>query len=47
MAICGTPPSGALAEAPPVAANEHGDGSDDPEGRQRNQRVEILIDACK
>ncbi len=36
-----------LGEARPVAANEHGDGSDDPEGRQRNRRVEILIDACK
>ena len=34
-------------EARPVAANGHGDGSYDPEGRQRNRRVEILIDACK
>jgi outer membrane protein OmpA-like peptidoglycan-associated protein len=34
-------------ETRPVAPNEHADGSDDPEGRQRNRRVEIRIDACK
>lgn len=28
----------------PVAANEHDDGSDDPEGRAANRRVEIIID---
>ncbi|MGC4250836.1 MAG: OmpA family protein [Sphingobium sp.] len=27
----------------PVAPNVHPDGSDDPEGRQRNRRVEIII----
>ncbi len=27
----------------PVAPNIHDDGSDDPEGRQRNRRVEIII----
>lgn len=27
----------------PVAPNAHADGSDDPEGRQRNRRVEIII----
>ena len=30
-------------EAEPVADNEAPDGSDDPEGRQRNRRVEILL----
>jgi outer membrane protein OmpA-like peptidoglycan-associated protein len=30
-------------EARPVAPNQHPDGSDDPEGRQRNRRVEILV----
>ncbi|MFT3977002.1 MAG: OmpA family protein [Sphingomonas bacterium] len=27
----------------PIAPNTHDDGSDDPEGRQRNRRVEIII----
>lgn len=27
----------------PVAPNKHADGSDDPEGRQKNRRVEITI----
>lgn len=27
----------------PLTANAHADGSDDPEGRQRNRRVEIVI----
>lgn len=30
-------------ESKPVAANEKPDGSDDPEGRQRNRRVEIVV----
>ena len=30
-------------ERRPVAPNEHPDGSDDPEGRQKNRRVEILV----
>jgi len=29
--------------AKPVASNKHLDGSDDPEGRQKNRRVEITI----
>ena len=29
--------------AKPVASNTHPDGSDDPEGRQKNRRVEITI----
>lgn len=31
-------------ETRPVAPNEHDDGSDDPEGRARNRRVEIIIE---
>lgn len=27
----------------PVASNTHPDGSDDPEGRQRNRRVEVIL----
>lgn len=30
-------------ESKPVAANENPDGSDSPEGRQKNRRVEIVI----
>lgn len=30
-------------EANPVAPNEKSDGSDDPEGRQKNRRVEITV----
>lgn len=32
-----------LGKRQPVAPNAHADGSDDPEGRQRNRRVEIII----
>jgi len=32
-----------LGETDPAAPNEHADGSDDPEGRQKNRRVEIVI----
>lgn len=30
----------------PVAPNQHDDGTDDPEGRQRNRRVEVVINTC-
>ena len=32
-----------LGETRPVAPNTHPDGSDDPAGRQRNRRVEIVV----
>jgi outer membrane protein OmpA-like peptidoglycan-associated protein len=32
-----------LGESQPAATNEHPDGSDDPDGRQKNRRVEIVI----
>jgi outer membrane protein OmpA-like peptidoglycan-associated protein len=32
-----------LGESQPAAPNEHPDGSDDPDGRQKNRRVEIVI----
>lgn len=32
-----------LGESYPVAANVHGDGSDNPAGRARNRRVEVII----
>jgi outer membrane protein OmpA-like peptidoglycan-associated protein len=30
----------------PVAANQRPDGTDDPDGRQRNRRVEVVINSC-
>jgi outer membrane protein OmpA-like peptidoglycan-associated protein len=30
----------------PVAPNAYPDGSDDPDGRQRNRRVEVVINTC-
>jgi outer membrane protein OmpA-like peptidoglycan-associated protein len=34
-------------ETRPVAPNTHADGSDDPAGRQKNRRVEIVLDTCE
>ncbi|HLK24527.1 MAG TPA: OmpA family protein, partial [Caulobacteraceae bacterium] len=31
----------------PIAPNTRPDGSDDPEGRQKNRRVDILFSTCK
>ncbi|HEV2853695.1 MAG TPA: OmpA family protein [Thermoanaerobaculia bacterium] len=31
----------------PVAPNTRPDGSDDPAGRQKNRRVEVVMDLCK
>ncbi|MCA9816401.1 MAG: OmpA family protein [Candidatus Obscuribacterales bacterium] len=33
-------------ESRPVAANTYSDGSDNAAGRQKNRRVEIVIDTC-
>lgn len=30
----------------PVASNNHADGTDNPEGRQKNRRVEVVINTC-
>jgi outer membrane protein OmpA-like peptidoglycan-associated protein len=30
----------------PVAENQRPDGSDDPDGRQHNRRVEVVINTC-
>ncbi|PTT58114.1 OmpA family protein [Stenotrophomonas sp. HMWF022] len=37
----------ALGEARPIAPNRKLDGSDDPEGRDKNRRVEIKVDLPK
>lgn len=39
----GTINTAGYGERRPVAPNEHPDGSDDPEGRQLNRRVEVLV----
>jgi outer membrane protein OmpA-like peptidoglycan-associated protein len=31
----------------PIAPNTRPDGADDPAGRQRNRRVEVVLDSCK
>lgn len=31
----------------PIAPNEKMDGSDDPDGRQKNRRVEVVINTCR
>jgi len=36
----------AYGKSRPVAPNTNPDGSDNPEGRRRNRRVEIVIDTC-
>jgi flagellar motor protein MotB len=44
-------PSGAeiagFEKSMPVAPNVFDDGSDNPEGRQKNRRVEIIVETCK
>jgi flagellar motor protein MotB len=30
----------------PIADNQYPDGSDNPDGRQRNRRVEIVVNTC-
>jgi uncharacterized lipoprotein YajG len=34
-------------EEHPVAPNANANGSDNPQGRAKNRRVEVLIDTCK
>lgn len=35
-----------LGKTKPVAPNKTADGKDDPQGRQKNRRVEVVFDAC-
>ena len=43
---CGTEIVG-FGKSMPVAPNVFDDGSDNPEGRQKNRRVEITVETCK
>ena len=38
---------GASARSKPAAPNTAADGRDDPEGRQKNRRVEVVFDTCR
>jgi len=40
-------PTKGYGKAHPVAPNTNPDGSDNPSGRQKNRRVEIVINTCK
>ena len=46
VVAAGTPIVGHGAKQP-VAPNRKADGSDDPEGRAKNRRVEVVVDTCK
>lgn len=46
-AVAGTTPIQGWGKRRPVASNTKPDGSDDPAGRQKNRRVEVVLDLCK
>ena len=39
-------PTKGFGKSKPVAPNTTDDGRDDPEGRQKNRRVEVVFDTC-
>jgi outer membrane protein OmpA-like peptidoglycan-associated protein len=45
--LAATTPVQGLGKRDPVAPNANPDGSDNPSGRAKNRRVEVLIDTCK
>jgi outer membrane protein OmpA-like peptidoglycan-associated protein len=46
-ALPATTPTQGWGKRRPVAPNTKPDGSDDPVGRQKNRRVEVVLDLCK
>jgi outer membrane protein OmpA-like peptidoglycan-associated protein len=44
--VPGSTPIKGYGKTKPVAPNTTGDGRDDPEGRQKNRRVEVVFDTC-
>lgn len=46
-AVASSTPIQGWGERKPVAPNTKPDGSDDPQGRQKNRRVEVILDLCK
>lgn len=45
-AAAATAPTKGWGERRPVAPNNRPDGTDDPAGRQKNRRVEVVMDLC-
>ena len=46
-AVAASTPIQGWGERKPVAPNAKPDGSDEPQGRQQNRRVEVILDLCK
>ncbi|HYO12783.1 MAG TPA: OmpA family protein [Thermoanaerobaculia bacterium] len=46
-ALAATTPIQGWGKRRPVAPNAKPDGSDDPAGRQKNRRVEVVLDVCE
>lgn len=46
-AVAAATPTQGWGERRPVAPNAKPDGSDDPQGRQKNRRVEVVLDLCR
>jgi outer membrane protein OmpA-like peptidoglycan-associated protein len=46
-ALPASTPTAGWGKRHPVAPNTKPDGSDDPAGRQKNRRVEVVLDSCK
>jgi len=46
-ALPSTTPTVGWGKRKPVAPNAKPDGTDDPAGRQKNRRVEVVLDLCK
>jgi OmpA-OmpF porin, OOP family len=46
-ALPATTPIQGWGKRKPIAPNTKPDGSDDPAGRQKNRRVEVVVDTCK
>jgi outer membrane protein OmpA-like peptidoglycan-associated protein len=44
--VAASTPSKGYGKTRPVAPNTNPDGSDNPQGRQKNRRVEIVVDSC-
>jgi outer membrane protein OmpA-like peptidoglycan-associated protein len=47
QAVPATTPIKGHGKSRPVASNTNPDGSDNPQGRQKNRRVEIVNDTCR
>ncbi|HEY2292028.1 MAG TPA: OmpA family protein [Thermoanaerobaculia bacterium] len=46
-ALPASTPTAGWGKRHPIAPNTRPDGADDPAGRQKNRRVEVVLDSCK